>query len=221
IRRFLDEYLPHYEATGNDGHISLVTGNHDVPRLALSLSPMEMKLAFAFIFTMPGVPFLYYGDEIGMRYLNLVSKEGGYNRTGARTPMQWNKGRNLGFSDADADKLYLPVDSAADAPTVEDAEKDDGSLLNTVRSLLRLRHAEPDLRSNANLEIVFAEKSRLPFVYRRGSLFIAVNPGPEPVRASAGGPAGLEKVYEIGECRFDDGGFLMKAQSFGVWRNGN
>jgi len=72
IRRFLDEYLEHYEATKNAGFISIVTGNHDVPRLRLTLSPQEMALAFAFIFTMPGVPFLYYGDEIGMRYLILV-----------------------------------------------------------------------------------------------------------------------------------------------------
>ncbi len=38
---------------------------------------------------MPGVPFLYYGDEIGMRYRALPGKEGGYVRTGSRTPMQW------------------------------------------------------------------------------------------------------------------------------------
>ena len=82
-----------------------------------------MKLAYAFIFTMPGVPFLYYGDEIGMRYMEgLVSKEGGYDRTGSRTPMQWTRGTNCGFSDAPADRLYLPMDASPDAPTVEAAD---------------------------------------------------------------------------------------------------
>ena len=56
------------------------------------------KLAYAFIFTLPGVPFLYYGDEIGMRYLDVPTKEGGYFRTGSRTPMQWNDKKNHGFS---------------------------------------------------------------------------------------------------------------------------
>jgi maltose alpha-D-glucosyltransferase/alpha-amylase len=158
-----------------------------------------------------------------MRYLNLVSKEGGYNRTGARTPMQWNKGKNLGFSTAEAEKLYLPVDPAADAPTVEDAEKDPGSLLNTIRTLLSLRHAEPDLRSTPNLEIVFAEKSRLPFVYKRGSLLLAVNPGTEPATAGillAGKPSPVDAkpLYAIGDCIFDKDSLCMKGMSFGIWR---
>ena len=66
-------------------------------RLRKYLDPEEMKVAFAFLLSMPGAPFLYYGDEIGMRQLDLVSKEGGYDRTGARTPMQWGEGKNAGF----------------------------------------------------------------------------------------------------------------------------
>ena len=67
-------------------------------RLRANLTPEEMKLFFAMLYTMPGAPFLYYGDEIGMRYLRLPTKEGGYFRTGSRTPMQWAPGENLGFS---------------------------------------------------------------------------------------------------------------------------
>ncbi|MCL2192862.1 MAG: alpha-amylase family glycosyl hydrolase [Treponema sp.] len=223
IRRFVDEYMAHYEATKNDGYISLISGNHDIPRLALTLSPWERRLFFAFIFTMPGVPFLYYGDEIGMRYLNLVSKEGGYNRTGARTPMQWNAEKNLGFSTAEPGDLYLPIDPAEDAPTVGESERDYRSIIHTVRALIALRHAEPDLRVNDNLEIVFAEKSRMPFVYRRGSLFISVNPSGEPACAAVGRKMGafdLEEVYALGECMYEErsGDFLTKGQSFGVWR---
>ena len=48
---------------------------------------------------MPGAPFIYYGDEIGMRSLEgLGSKEGGIGRTGSRTPMQWEPGPQAGFS---------------------------------------------------------------------------------------------------------------------------
>ncbi|MDR0513147.1 MAG: hypothetical protein LBG93_08635 [Treponema sp.] len=220
IRKFLDEYLIHYEATKDSGYISLISGNHDVPRLALNLSQREMMLAFAFIFTMPGVPFLYYGDEIGMRYLNLPSKEGGYNRTGARTPMQWKRGKNLGFSQADPEKLYLPVDLSDDAPTVEGAENDPTSLLNTVRTLLRLRRAENELGSMPNFEIIFAEKARLPFVYKRGSFILAVNPGEAEVSLPLDKipKAHTAKVYAIGDCAIENGSLQMKEQSFGIWR---
>jgi maltose alpha-D-glucosyltransferase/alpha-amylase len=216
ITRFLADYLNHYNNTRNSGYISLVTGNHDLPRIGYTLSPAELALAYAFIFTMPGVPFLYYGDEICMRYLNIPTREGGYYRTGARTPMQWKSGANLGFSAAPADRLYLPVDSGLDAPTVETQEKDPASILNTLKTILRLRHAEPDLQSRPNLEILYAEKGRLPFVYKRGSLVLALNPGGEevtvPVKA-AGKP-----VFVIGGASSENSGCRLTAQSFAVWR---
>jgi maltose alpha-D-glucosyltransferase/alpha-amylase len=221
ICRFLDEYLACYEATKDDGYIGLISGNHDILRLRLTLSPKEIALVFAFIFTMPGLPFLYYGDEIGMRYINLISKEGGYDRTGSRTPMQWNRGKNLGFSAADAERLYLPVDSAVDAPTVEGLEKDSASLLNTVRALTRLRHNEKDLQAQPNLEIVHAKKSQLPFVYRRGSFLMALNPGEKPASAALSGkdvPSKDTPLYALGICAFEQGLIRMEGQSFGVWR---
>ncbi|MDR2481876.1 MAG: hypothetical protein LBD07_06295 [Spirochaetaceae bacterium] len=216
IKCILDDYLFHYKNIKDAGFMSIVTGNHDLIRLRYALTPEELALAYSFIFTMPGVPFLYYGDEIGMRYLNIPTKEGGYYRTGARTPMQWNNGTNLGFSAAPSEKLYLPVDSALDAPTVEAQEKDPASLLNRVRMLLRLRHAEPDLQSKANLEIVYAEKERLPFVYKRGSFVCAVNPGDSVVSVPLKGI--YEPVYSVGQCALENGACSMETQSFGVWR---
>ena len=89
INRFLEQYEAWYKDTRDIGYISMLTCNHDTIRPRFNMEMDELKLAYAFIFTMPGVPFLYYGDEIGMRYLDLPTKEGGYYRTGARTPMQW------------------------------------------------------------------------------------------------------------------------------------
>jgi maltose alpha-D-glucosyltransferase/alpha-amylase len=227
IGPFLEEYLPHYQAVKDAGYISLVTGNHDLPRLALNLSPGELALAYAFIFTMPGVPFLYYGDEIGMRYLNLPSKEGGYHRTGSRTPMQWTGGGNRGFSTAKAEELYLPVDTSADAPTVEAQERDPASLLNTVKALLALRHAEGDLNAKPNLEILAGTGGTLPLIYRRGSLVIGVNPGEKPAEASLGAGTGgadwtgpAEPIYALGRGSFKRGLCRMEGQSFGIWRTG-
>lgn len=213
IRRFLDQYLPWYESVKEIGYISLITGNHDTGRISGNLSSRELALAYALLFTMPGVPFLYYGDEIGMRYLYLPTKEGGYTRTGSRTPMQWNKSKNLGFSTAEPDKLYLPVDPRADAPTVEEQQRDPNSLLSTMKALLKLRHAEPDLQSKPNLKILHAEK-RL-FVYRRGDLVLAVNSG--PIAAEAGVSLTGEPIYAIGSCSLREGCCRMEAQSFGIW----
>jgi maltose alpha-D-glucosyltransferase/alpha-amylase len=216
ITRFLDQYLPWYEGSKNNGYISLITGNHDTARISANLTPAELALAYAVLFTLPGVPFLYYGDEIGMRYIPLPTKEGGYTRTGSRTPMQWTEGQNKGFSKASPDKLYLPVDSGDHAPCVETQAGDPASLLNTLKAVLALRKAEPDLQGKPNLTVLYAQKNALPFIYRRGVFILAVNPGGNTVavRISAAG----RPVYVIGRCGLEDGLCTMGAQSFGVWR---
>ena len=164
---------------------------------------------------MPGVPFLYYGDEIGMRYLDLPTKEGGYFRTGSRTPMQWTSGPNLGFSAADAKDLYLPVDPAPDAPTVEAQEKDPASLLNTVRALLSLRNTHEDLQADAPLRILCCEPGR-PFIYRRGDMVLALNVNGTSLRAAVPGQP-LKPVYSLGTGSWEDGEIEVGAQSFVVF----
>ena len=214
INRFLDIYRDWYEDTRGLGYISLLTCNHDTPRPRRTLTERELKLCYAFLFTMPGVPFLYYGDEIGMRYLELPTKEGGYTRTGSRTPMQWKPGKNLGFSEAPSDQLYLPVDPASDAPTVAAEEGDPDSLLETVRALLALRHREEDLRAEGPFEALCTEKGS-PFVYRRGSLYLAVNPSLEALTAPVD-PEGRSPLFVLGGVSAERGGITLAPQSFAV-----
>lgn len=188
IREFLEPYLKHYAATREIGYISIPSGNHDVPRIAMNRSPREVEIVFAMLLTMPGVPVIYNGDEIGIRQREgLVSKEGGYNRTGARTPMQWDGSPNCGFSSAPADRLYLPVDPEADRPTVAAQESDPESLLNTVRRLVRLRKSSSALGANGSFEPVYAEEGEYPFVYQRRNgehaFLVALNPADRPVSA--------------------------------------
>lgn len=212
INRFLGQYLDWYEDTKNLGYISLLTCNHDTTRPRFGLDESELKLAFAFIFTMPGVPFMYYGDEIGMRFLDVPTKEGGYTRTGSRTPMQWSKGKNLGFSDGKAEDLYLPVDSAEDAPTVESQQADPNSLLNTVKAVLALRHAEEDLQADGEFSPVCTEPGK-PFVYRRGSLLLAVNPNSAECSVKLN-ESDREKIFEIGSGELNNGVLTLSGQSF-------
>ena len=218
INRFLDQYLDWYEDTKDLGYISVLTCNHDTIRPSYNLDTAELKLAYSFLFTLPGVPFLYYGDEIGMKYLDLPSKEGGYFRTGARTPMQWDDSANLGFSASGAGDLYLPVDPSGDAPTVAAQEEDPSSLLNTVRAILALRHQDEDLQADAPFKVVCSEAGK-PFVYRRGSLLCAVNPtGSELSVSLPGEMTGGKVLFEIGNSCAADGVLTVGAQSFVIMK---
>lgn len=217
ISAFLKDYLPRYEATKHDGYFCMPTCNHDTLRLTANLAENEIRLAYAFLFTMPGVPFLYYGDEIGMRYLKLSTKEGGYFRTGSRTPMQWAKGKNKGFSEAEPTELYLPVDNSQGAPDVEQQQEQPDSMLNFMRELIRLRACAPDFRQNDNFSVVCGAEGGRLFAYRRGTLLCAVNPGSEPAEFDFESSFG-EPKYVIGKCEKTSGGILMQPQSFGVWQ---
>ena len=83
----------------------------------------QLGAAFTFLLTWGSIPSIYYGDEIGMRYLpGLPDHEGSichpsYNRAGCRTPMQWDeRGRTPGSPTAPADRLYLPQRPDPDRP---------------------------------------------------------------------------------------------------------
>ncbi|MGH9157832.1 MAG: maltose alpha-D-glucosyltransferase [Acidimicrobiales bacterium] len=96
------------------------------------------ELLHAMLFSMPGSPILYYGDEIGMGdniYLG--------DRDGVRTPMQWSPDRNAGFSRADFARLYLPplMDPVYgfQAVNVEANVRDTSSQLHWTRRMLQVR----------------------------------------------------------------------------------
>ena len=102
----------------------------------------EIELLHAILFSLPGSPVLYYGDEIGMGdniYLG--------DRDGVRTPMQWTGDRNGGFSRADFARLYLPplMDPVYgyQAVNIEAALRTPTSLLRWVRRIVELRKQHP------------------------------------------------------------------------------
>jgi maltose alpha-D-glucosyltransferase/alpha-amylase len=102
----------------------------------------QAELFHAMLFSLPGTPIVYYGDEIGMGdniYLG--------DRDGVRTPMQWNSDRNAGFSTADFAQLYLPVlldpVYGYQALNVEAAMRDHHSFLHWFRRLLDVRAHHP------------------------------------------------------------------------------
>ncbi len=211
---FLEDYLPRYEGSREKGLWCFITGNHDTLRLAPALDDRERRLAVAFLLTMPGAPFIYYGDEIGMNYRWTPTKEGGYQRTGSRTPMQWEKGKNLGFSSADAEQLYLPVDPDENAPTVAQQEQDPDSFLNHVRGLIALRGKYADLGNYSPFEVYFAQKGSRLFAYKRGNMLLAVNPSRETLTLELDGQ--YQAVHAIGTFELRGTSVEMGPQSFAV-----
>lgn len=186
ISEFVAKYLENYEKSEKKGLICIPSGNHDMDRMARTLDPEEMKVAFAFLLSMPGAPFIYYGDEIGMRYVEgLTSVEGGFNRTGARSPMQWNSGVNAGFSTAPKEKLYIRQDESADRPTVEAQKADADSLYYEIKKLIAVRQSHKALQSKGEIEFVYAEKESYPFAYVRSvedeTILVVINPSDKEV----------------------------------------
>lgn len=215
IQDFLQEYLPKYEAVRERGLYCLITGNHDMVRAAYNLDESELKLAFAFLLTMPGAPFIYYGDEIGMRYRNLPGKEGGYTRTGSRTPMQWDSSLNHGFSAADESILYLPTDDDEDASTVEAQQKREDSLYHTVRRILNVRSEQDAFARHGNLEIISAEEGRRSFAYRRDDLMMLCNPSGRAEMLEID-VAKSHKIFMLGTLEEREDGCILGAQSFAI-----
>ncbi len=211
--RFLDDYVEKYELTKDKGLYCLITCNHDMLRPTAGLSEDECRMAYAWIYTMPGAPFLYYGDELGMINRVLPTKEGSYRRTGARTPMQWNSGKNKGFSETDGD-LYLPIDGRDCAPNVADQEKDPESMLNFVRGLIALRKKYPELGNYSPFEVYSAEKGSRIFAYKRGTMLVAMNPGVDTLELGLDGA--YEAVYTIGAPAVEGEKVVLPEQSFVV-----
>jgi maltose alpha-D-glucosyltransferase/alpha-amylase len=104
----------------------------------------RIEVANSLLFTLPGAPVVYYGDEIGMGD-NIWLDD----RDGVRTPMQWSAGPNAGFSLADPTQLYNPVidDEVYGYRQVNVAaqREDPGSLFNRMRQMIRIRKAHPAL----------------------------------------------------------------------------
>jgi alpha-glucosidase len=134
-----------------------VLGNHDVPRMATRHTKSEddarLKVLMSMLLTLRGTPFLYYGEEIGMRDITL--KRGEIldppgkrfwpfykGRDGCRSPMQWDGSAYAGFSSA---KPWLPAHPNYRARNVESQQADADSMLNFTRKIIRLRRENPAL----------------------------------------------------------------------------
>jgi maltose alpha-D-glucosyltransferase/alpha-amylase len=136
----------------------------------------KMELLNGLLFSMPGTPVLYYGDEIGMGdnfYLG--------DRNGCRTPMQWSPDRNAGFSIANPQQLYLPVtidpEYHYEAINVENHQKNLSSLLWWMRRVIAMRKNFKAF-SRGSLEFLYTDNAKvLAFLrrYENETIVVVVN----------------------------------------------
>ncbi len=125
----------------------------------------RIELMNGLLFSLPGTPFLYYGDEIGMGdniYLG--------DRNGVRAPMQWSGDRNAGFSRANPQRLFLPVivdpEYHYEAVNVEAQAANPQSLLSWMKRLIALRKRHPAF-GRGTFEMLHPENRRILAFVRR------------------------------------------------------
>ncbi len=170
LKAWYDLYTYQYNAVKGNGYVSMPSGNHDFNRYCTEgrTTPEELKVAMTFFLTMPGVPFIFYGDEIGLKQNpNAPSTDGSGGRAGCRIPMLWDSSANGGFSTAPIDKIYIPQDPDPNRMTVEKEENDPNSLLNYTRTLLKLRADVKALGADASWKLVSSLDQPYPMVYER------------------------------------------------------
>jgi alpha-glucosidase len=179
------------------GWTNWTLGNHDEIRLASRLGDRHTGIAALLLLTLRGTPFLYFGDEIGMKETiipELARRDpwgrsvAALSRDGARTPMQWDAGPNAGFSSEGAAEPWLPVAVDYETRNVESELDDPRSTLNLYRRLLALRRSSSALRIGSFLTHPASTDEVL--AYRRESddetITVALNFGAEEATVSLG-----------------------------------
>jgi maltose alpha-D-glucosyltransferase/alpha-amylase len=171
----------------------------------------QMELLNSLLFSLPGTPVIYYGDEIGMGD-NIHLGD----RNGVRTPMQWNRDRNAGFSTVDPSKLYAPVIVdpvyGYQAVNVEAQAQTQSSFLNWTKRMIKVRKS---LRAfgRGTLEFLEHENPKILAymrIYENEILLIVNNLSRyvQPVELDLRKYAGLEPVELWGNAKFPNIGEL-------------
>ncbi len=192
LRREVEEFSA---LVPEEGWPVWVFSNHDIARHATRFDHPELgdaraRLAAALLLTLRGTPFLYYGEELGMRNVPVPEDRlqdplawtihPKISRDPERTPMQWDAGKNAGFSDGEP---WLPLAEDAAERNVERQRDDPSSLLCLYRDLLALRRATPALE-RGSLGWLEAPEDVLAYERVEGSsrAVVALNLGDAPAR---------------------------------------
>ncbi|MFN2213713.1 MAG: maltose alpha-D-glucosyltransferase [Anaerolineales bacterium] len=182
----------------------------------------KIELAYSLLFTLPGSPVLYYGDEIGMGD-NIWLED----RDGVRTPMQWEDSPQAGFSSAPSNRLYATVISSHGydpaSLNVADQKLDPGSLLNTVKTMINTRSRHPALGSGT-LSWVTTIPTRIPnpilaYTLAEGQdrmlIIQNLSPSPQSFSLPFSDDVSPDLIYGKIEIRIDSGKLFADLEPYG------
>ncbi|WP_150462106.1 alpha-amylase family protein [Nesterenkonia ebinurensis] len=145
--------------------------------------PRRLKMAYSLLFTLPGTPVLFYGEEIGMgENLEVPGREA------VRTPMQWTAGKNAGFSTAKPSALSREVTQGAFGPehvNAAEARRDQDSLLHHITRLAKRYRESPELGWGACsiIQTGVSEVLAHQLSWEGKTMVLLHNLGPEPTVA--------------------------------------
>jgi maltose alpha-D-glucosyltransferase / alpha-amylase len=215
------DYL--YDAYAADPLMRLNVGIRRRLAPLMENSRRRVELLNVLLFTLPGTPVIYYGDEIGMGdniYLG--------DRNGVRTPMQWSGDRNGGFSRADPARLYAPpiMDPVYgyQAINVEAQERYPVSLLNWMKRIIALRKQHPVLGRGA-LEFIGSSNRKVLAYVRRDEhetvlVVASLSRQAQPVSLDLSAFEGLTPVEMLGDTEFpriDEGPYPLSFGTYGYY----
>ena len=194
-----------YQAYATDPLMRLNVGIRRRLAPLLENSRRRAELLNVLLFTLPGTPVVYYGDELMMGdniYLG--------DRNGVRTPMQWSGDRNAGFSRADPARLYAPpiMDPVYgfQAINVEAQQRYPFSTLNWMKRLIGLRKRHPVLGRGGIEFVSCSNRKVLAYLRRDGqdTLLVVCNlsRNPQPASLDLSALSGLVAVELLGETEF-------------------
>ncbi len=190
--RELEAMIDRYEgALPDHAWPNWVLGNHDQKRIATRVGPAQARVAAMLLMTLRGTPTIYYGDELGLRDVEIPPElvvdvretmvpGRGLGRDPQRTPMQWDESANAGFTTG---QPWLPLAADAAEHSVDAQRSDPRSMLCLYHQLLKLRRSEPALAIGSYAPLP-ATGSLLAYVREHGGrrLAVVLNVGPEPAQ---------------------------------------
>jgi alpha-glucosidase len=164
-------------------------GNHDSPRLASRIGETQARAAALLLLALPGMPFIYYGEELGLKDIKLRNKKQQdqarryphlhMGRDGERSPMPWNSGPHASFTRTIP---WLPVNRNYKKVNVNAETRDVHSMLNLYRRLLALRTRSEILTSGSYVAIRQNNKNLYMFVRELAGrrLLVVINYSAKP-----------------------------------------
>ncbi len=151
------DYMYRVYATDSRARINLGIRRRLAP--LLTNNRRKIELINILLFSLPGTPIIYYGDEIGMGDNIFLG-----DRNGVRTPMQWSPDRNAGFSDANPQQLYLPItidpEYHYEAVNVDNQERNVSSLLWWMRRTIAMRQRYRAF-GRGSIEFLFPDNAKV------------------------------------------------------------